>query len=542
MAEAAINGLNSGLDTAAIIDGLVALNRRPIDITIAKRDLEIEKLASFEDLKSRLLTFKSQVGELNTESEFLSIAGSFSNNSATSTNTVVNVTTTSQASSGTFSFAVNQLAQEGKLTTARGFSSLNDSIAQGTFQITVGSETQLIEINETNNTIDGLRLAINNSGISANATFLNDGNSEAPLRLVISGTKTGADNGVSAQLFHSVIGGGQVDALPFTETQTAQDAIIIVDGVQATKSTNTVTDVIDGTTLNLQSAGSGIITLQTDSQAIKDKVGALVEGYNDLMAFLNSELFFDPDTNFTGTLFGNFTTQNLQSTLRNVISSAVDGVTGSFQYLSQVGISTQEDGLLLLDEGEFKDALNQDIGNVSKLFSSQGITTNSNVTFIGATDDTVAGTYDLRVLNGVPQLSLTGANNYVNATGSGNFFAGAAGTDAEGLNFRIATLTDGDYGTITFAAGVAETLNRELANLTDSSRNGPLVAEIDTVTNTVEDFDETITDQEERIELFEENLKARFSNLEVVIGRLNSQRDAFNGALAGIQSAFEPRR
>ena len=135
MAEAAINGLNSGLDTAAIIDGLVALNRRPIDITIAKRDIEIEKLASFEDLKSRLLTFKSQVGELNTKSEFLSIAGSFSNNSASSTNTVVNVTTTSSASSGTFSFQVNQLAQEGKITSG-GFASIADPIAQGTFQIT----------------------------------------------------------------------------------------------------------------------------------------------------------------------------------------------------------------------------------------------------------------------------------------------------------------------------------------------------------------------------------------------------------------------
>ena len=68
-----------------------------------------------------------------------------------------------------------------------------------------------------------------------------------------------------------------------------------------------------------------------------------------------------------------------------------------------------------------------------------------------------------------------------------------------------------------------------------------MVAEIDIVTNTIEDFDETISDQEERIELFEENLKARYSNLEVVVGRLNSQRDTFTGALAGIKSAFEPR-
>ena len=540
MAEAAINGINSGLDAASIIEKLVSLNRRPVDVTVAKRDIEIEKLASFEDLKSRLLTLKSQVTTLNSESKFLSVAAAFANNSSSATNTVIDITTTSRATSGTFSFAVNQLAQEGKII-SDGFSSLSQEIAQGTFQLQVGNDIKLISIGKSNNTVDGLRLAINNSGANVQATFLNDGDANNPIRLVLSGTKSGEGNDLSAQLFHSVIGGGQVNALNFSTTQTAQDAIVTIDGIQVSKSSNTVTDIISGATINLLSAGSGIVTLQSDSEDITAKVSTFIEGYNDLAAFLNSELFFDPDTNFTGNLFGNFTTQNLQTTLRNVISTTVGGVSGDFQYLSQIGITTQDDGLIFLDEGEFADAINTNIGNVSQLFASQGTTTNTQITFVGATGETVAGTYDIRVLNGVPQLSKTGENNYTDATGSGFFYAGAEGTDGEGLNFRISSLNDGDYGTITFSTGVAESLNRALANLTDTSRNGPLVAEIDTSTNTIEDYDETITEQEGRIVLFEENLKSRFTNLEVIIGWLNSQRDAFNGALAGVKSAFERR-
>jgi flagellar hook-associated protein 2 len=106
------------------------------------------------------------------------------------------------------------------------------------------------------------------------------------------------------------------------------------------------------------------------------------------------------------------------------------------------------------------------------------------------------------------------------------------------LNFRISSLTDGDYGTITLTLGVAELTNRILANLTDSSLDGPLEAEIDTATETIEDFDDTIIDLEERLVLFEEDLRERFTNLEVLLGRLNSQRDAFDQSIDGIRALF----
>ncbi len=541
MAETSIFGINSNLDTQDIINKLVLLEARPLEIVDAKRAIESAKLTAFQDLKSRLQTFKSAVTNINTTSRLLSSEGNFSNNNALDVNQVVDITTTNQTSSGTFSFSVSQLATESKIISA-GFATTTTEIKKGQFSIEIGGTTQYIKIDDSNDTLDGLRLAINNSGANVKASFLNDGATTDPVRLLVSGTKTGSDNAVTVRHFNSLIGAGDVDATTFTQTQTGQNASLVVDGVSISKSSNTVTDVLDGAALTLKSAGSGVITLATDFDDIQNKITDFVDAYNDLVLHLKDELSLDIDKDETGVLFGNFTVQNLQQTLRDSVTSQVQGVTGDYQYLAQIGIKTQSDGTLLVDTGDLADALTTDVTNVSQLFASTGATTSTSVTFVGFTNDTVAGTYDLQVSNGTPQLSNENANTFVNATGSGNFFAGASGTDAEGLNFRISTVTNGTFGTITISLGIAETLNRVLINLTDTSLDGPLSAEIDTATDSIRDFDETILEMEERLLLFEENLKQRFTNLEIVLGRLNSQKDAFDNALPGIQSLFSGKR
>ena len=537
MAQTAIFGINSNLDTGGIIDNLIKLQRSPITIVEAKRALEDAKLLSFQDLRDRLQTFKGIVNTLNTESRFLSTKGDFSNNNASDTNDVVSLSTNSQAASGTFSLTVNNLARETKLVSG-GFDSVTSSITKGTMNIGVGENSISITIDDSNNTLDGLRLAINNSGLDVKASFINDGSSSNPVRLAVSGTKSGEDNDVTIGVSNFLIGAGTSNLVDFTETQSAQNSNFVLDGVAITKSGNVVSDVIEGAVVTLESAGSGTVTLSSDGDAIKDKVQAYIDGYNELTLHLTSELALESETGETGVLFANFTVQNLQQKLRETISGEVSGVTGDFNYLSQIGIRTLSDGTLSLDDGEFNDAMAEDVGNVSQLFSSSSIATSSAVTFVGFTNDTQPGGYDIRVENGVPQLAASGSTTFTDAVGSGNFFAGAEGTDAEGLNFRIASLSDGDYGTLTLSIGVAQITNRILANLTDASLQGPLEAEIDSATETIKDFDETIIQMEERVVLFEENLRERFTNLEVILGRLNSQRDAFDQSISGIKALF----
>ena len=542
MAQNAVFGINSNLDTQDIINKMVSLEARSMDLVEAKKQIEQQKLASFQTLKNRLQTFKSVVTTLNTESRFIVNKSVFSNNSSSDNNKVVDITTTSSATSGTYSLVVDNLATETKII-SNGFANTTSELENGRVKVTSGSASATVTINSTNNSLDGLRLAINNLGLDVKASFLNDGDDTVPVRLLISGNLTGATGAVTMSYDQEVLGFLEkpLEEISFTTTQEAKNASFSIDGVSISKSSNTVSDVISGAALKLQSAGSGTISLSTDTDAITTKVSDFVDEYNELSLFLSEQLALDSETEETGVLFGNFAVQNLQQIFRSSISSKVTGITGDYTYLSQIGISTKSDGTLILDTDELSNALIDDIQNVSQLFSSKGTVTHSSVTFVGFTSDTKSGYYDLQVSSGVPQLSNSGASTFVNASGSGNFWAGSSG-DSTGLNFRISGLTNGSYGQIWLSIGVAEILNRQLQNLVDTSLNGPLVTELDTITETVDDYNITLLAQAERLLEYEESLKAKFSNLEIVLGRLNAQRDTFKNSLAGIQDIFSRRK
>ena len=538
MAQNAVFGINSNLGTQDIINKMVSLEARSMDLVEAKKQIEQQKLASFKELKNRLQTFKSVVTTLNTESRFIVNKSVFSNNSSSDNNKVVDITTTSSATSGTYSLVVDNLATEPKII-SNGFANTTSELENGRVKVTSGSASSTVTINSTNNSLDGLRLAINNLGLDVKASFLNDGDDTVPVRLLISGNLTGATGAVTMRYSKDSI--YPVDEISFTTTQEAKNASFSIDGVSISKSSNTVSDVISGAALKLQSAGSGTISLSTDTNAITTKVSDFVDEYNEISLFLSEQLALDSETEETGVLFGNFAVQNLQQILRSSISNAVTGITGDYTYLSQIGITTKSDGSLILDTDELSDALVDDIQNVSQLFSSKGTVTHSSVAFVGFTSDTEPGYYDLQVSSIVPQLSNSGASTFVNASGSGNFWAGSSG-DSTGLNFRISGLTNGSYGQIWLSIGVAEILNRQLENMVDTSLNGPLVTELDTITETVDDYNITLLGKAERLLEYEESLKAKFSNLEIVLGRLNAQRDTFKSSLAGIQNIFSQKK
>lgn len=536
MAQTSVFGVNSGFDTAKVVQQLVDLQARPIEINLAKRDNEVEKLTTFQDLKARLQTFRTTLNTINTTNRFISNQGDFTP-TGTTISDIVDITPTSTATSGSFTLEVTSLAQEAKIASA-GFQSITSAIPTGIFELKVGDQTTFINIDATNNSLDGLRLAINNSGAEVTATFLDDGSSDTPLRLVISGNNTGAANTVDARIFSVGLGSGETDVMTFTDTQTPKDAILKLDGIDISKASNTVSDIVPGTILQLNGTGTGIINLTTDLGDITSKVTDFVNSYNDLIEYIQGQLTFDPDTLETGDLFGNFAVQNLQNTLRGVATGQVTGVTGQFQFLSQIGITTQSDGKLVLDTNKLSDSLTSDTVNVSQLFATRATTTNSNVSFVGLTNDTQAGIYELRVLNGVPQLSKQGENNFVDAVGSGTFYRGAAGTDAEGLNFRIASLADGDYGQINVSIGIAEELNRDITFLTDGTQQGPITTEIDTITKTIDELDETLFSLDDRLEEFERSIRERFVNLEIILGRLNTQKESFASSIAGLGNLF----
>lgn len=527
-------GISTGFDSAELIDKLLSLKRRPIELKIDQKNLESLRVSQLESLRGLLESFQTSTQTLNTRDNFFVNKGTF--NQTAGTGDVVSLETTSTASPGSYSLDVTQLAQQGKVVSDTGYADLTSNVTQGTLDITVGGVTTMITIDASNDTLEGLQQAINNAGIPVEATILNDGAAVDPLRLVISGTDTGAANAVSATLLS--LGPAET----FSTTQTAQDALLTLDGVAITKTSNTIDDIISGVTLTLESVGTGSINISTDTAEITTQIESFVDEFNSIIEFINANTTFDSESFETGLLFGNSAVQSIESRLRGIIGGQVDGATGSFEFLSQIGITTDAEGLLTIDNTVLSDALASDPEGVSQLFISNGTASDSNVSYVGFSDATVAGSYDVQVSAlGVPQLSPAGAGTFVDAVPSGSFYTGAVGTDAEGLIFSISTLTPGSYGSIDLTLGVAEQLNRELEVLVDSTISGPLTTELNTLTSTIDDLDESIEDLEFRLGSFEDNLRRKFVNLEIILGQLDTQRTAMQSALAGLNSIYANR-
>ncbi len=519
-----VTGLSTGLDTSSIVSKMIELKRRPIDVISAKKDFFDLKLSEFQELNTKLLSFQGVVQNLSTSDKFTTKNGSFSNNNSTDNNNVVSLTASSTAASSSYTLVVDSLAKADK-EVSDGFAATTSEVATGTFKVTVGSTTTSITIDSSSNTLEGLKTAINSSGADVTASILNDGSSTNPYRLVITSKSTGTDNAVSTSGLNIL----------FSETQTATNASFTLDGISITKSSNTITDVIDGVTVDLDSVGSGTITIESDVANVKSNIQTFVSEYNKLVAFINEQMFIDTATGETGILFGNPTVIDLQSTMRDIVADEVSGLTGTFTTLAQVGITTNSVlGNLEIDDADLTDAITEDIDAVSNLFVASGSSDTTGLSFVGFTEDTEGGTYDIRVSDGTVQIADSGSSDFVDATGSDNYYTGPSGENSEGLRFRIDSLSDGDKGSITFSLGVAANFDRILDNLTDQSKEGPLRSELDTLTDNIEEIEDSIEDQENRLILEEDSLTREFAALEALVSKLQTQGDFLSQISSGL--------
>lgn len=543
MAFTSIFGIQSGFDSASLVQKLIALQARPMDLKLAQLQAKETQLEAFQSLRTELQTFQSVLNGIGTVDRFNVNSATFTKTAGTGN--VLNVATTSSASVGTHNITVNTLAQQGTVLSDTDYDSPTDVIpmfngasVSGHFvEVVVGGAITEVTISATP-TIQDVVDAINASAADVTASIIDDGSATDPLRIQIQGNQPGAANAVTSRIFHRHSDGTEHGEEDFSTTQAASDASVTVNGVTFARSSNSISDIVTGVTLNLESLGSGTLTISTDNTAITGNIQDFVDAFNKLTSFIDEQTEFNPETFATGTLFGNSSVQNLETTLRRIATGQVTGTGGTYEFLSQIGITTQDDGKLALDEVKLDAALATDLNSVVSLFTSSGSATDANVTFVGFTDNTVAGTYDVRVVGGVPQLSPAGAGTFVDAVNNGTFFTGAVGTDAEGLSFSMASLADGSYGTITLSVGVIPRLNQEISVLLDSSQQGRLTSELDSISESIDDLNDTLLRMDERLELFEKNIRQQFVNLEIILGRLDAQRNAFQQALQNLGSAF----
>ncbi|AGH82011.1 flagellar hook-associated 2 domain-containing protein [Psychromonas sp. CNPT3] len=430
MSSVTSTGLGSGLDINAIVGAIVGAEKDPALSKITKEDAKATAIISaYGLLNGDLDDFKSSYKDLAYSSTFSAASASSSDTSILDTKLGVG------AQTGTWQFEIKQKAQAQTLVSGANssFSSVKDPIGEGVISLRFGAYNEdgsdfsvnadrpieKITIDGKNNSLEGLRNTINNGDYSVNASIINDGNN---YRLVLTSKTTGKENALEI-----TVADANGDALPssnalnnFTYTATqknleqtslAQDAIIVMNGIQITRDSNEITSVIEGVTLNIngETAPGKKVTLKidADNSKVKEQIEAFVENYNATFAKMNELTSYKgakADNN--GVLNGDSTIRNIKSMMRGVLNTQVKHIQGSIHSFADLGILTKRDGTLELNSSKFEDALKNDMQGIADFFTATGVASDTLVSFDKNSSLTKPGTYDVEILKLATQATL----------------------------------------------------------------------------------------------------------------------------------------
>jgi flagellar hook-associated protein 2 len=383
-------GVGSGLDVKGMVSQLMTVEQRPMTLLATKE-------ASYQFKLSSLGSVQGSLSALQTVAQSLQTAGSAAYSTSVSDSTVLSATADSTAASGNYALQVSKLAQVQKLVSpAPGLAATSSTVGLGsatTLTITLGTTSGTpvngqyasagfvadpartpvtLSIGATNNTLAGIRDAINAANAGVTASIINDGSS-APYRLALTSNNSGAASSMQLTVsgeaaVKSLVGFDPTEASQsLSETQTARNALLTVDGVSVSSASNSVAGAIQGVTLNLTKETTSAVTVavQRSSSQLSAALSSLVSAYNSAnkaMAGASAK---------GAVLQGNSTVLGIQRQVRALLGG-VQSVSGSYTTLSQLGISFQKDGSLALDASKLNLALSADVVSASALALALG--------------------------------------------------------------------------------------------------------------------------------------------------------------------------
>jgi flagellar hook-associated protein 2 len=372
MASIQASGIN--LDVRGLVSQLVAAERLKDDTRISRQETALTvQLSGVSTLKGALSTFQGSLTTLKTQSTFTVRTASVSDE------TYLKATAGTSAAPGSYDVEVVALAQSHQLASQAFAGGVQEVIGTGTLTLTVNGTSHNIVIDDENNTLAGIRSAINSlsAQTGVQATVINGATGA---KLVLTSTKTGAEN---AMTIAASGGDGGLDVLTYdpqgtmnlTEIRAAQDAHIIIAGTDIYSKTNSVTDAIEGLTLDLKAAmttpGTTVkVNVTADNAAVQRNVEAFVTAFNKLQETFVSLRSTDPAKKTTGPLFGDSLLRQVEDQIRALIGNPVTGIPGDYTSLASLGITRGLDGKLSLDSTKFNTALNSGPDVVYNVFGS----------------------------------------------------------------------------------------------------------------------------------------------------------------------------
>lgn len=380
MAAIQFSGLASGIDSGALIDSVIKAR----DIRNEIRRQEIDQVTSENDA---LETFNEKLLALNTLiDQFRSTnSGGVKKKASSSESSIVSAIAGSNASNSSATINVTSLANTASASFDQTYSSASAKVStsgSGVLQIKVGDPgdpTATINVNITANstTAEGLVNAINDaSGADGNivASLVNVGTTDSPsYKIMLNTLKQGEDEGSL-----TITAAPAITELQNKTLSQATNAVFSVSGISGTieRSSNSVSDVISGVTLNLAAQGSATISVGNDATSTSEAMKEIVTAYNDIVAFIaeNNSITRVENGDNAKNVYGSLAETRLDDeflgTFRSNLVEANSANGTTVTAFSEMGLSTNRDGTLSFDEEKFKEAIGSDATGVGEVLQS----------------------------------------------------------------------------------------------------------------------------------------------------------------------------
>lgn len=500
-------GAGSGIDTKSLVKQLTAIERSaPQERITSTREKTETQISDYGILSSALATLQDAAKTL-TEPE-----GLFSKSAAfTESNALVPTELSTDVQPGVYSFTVEDVAQSQNLA-FEAFSSVDDAVGEGTLTFNFGTWTRdgsdnptaftldnaqepvTITIDSTNNTLEGLRDAINDADFGVQASIINDGSGYRLSIVAASGVGNeleitveeagGAPSNTDGNDLSRFAFNTGVTSFENVETQQGKDAILTLNGLTISRSSNTIDDIVEGLSLDVLKAAPGekvTITVTEDKAFAEQTVRDFVEAYNIFLEALEPIMGtteVENDDGTTSTVVGSLARDSLAkstlSSIRNLISSTVTGLADSnFTSLTNVGIRTELDGTLSINEKEFTKAFDERFEDIQKLFAPRTTSSDPNVYVNSTNDATSPGQYDIVVTTPPSRGVYTGGTlaniTFPNFDSTGKDYSFTA--QVNGVTTDTITIPQGTYASQADLASAIQTAINADTNLSEEGNS-----------------------------------------------------------------------
>lgn len=353
------NGLVSGLDTASMIDQLVAAEKSSATV-LRQRVTDVNRRGTIlDDLTTRLLGVRDKARAIDQATDLRTAKASLSDTDHAS------VAVSGSAAAATHSLRVDALARA-QVTTSRTFATAGAGAAgTGSIDITTSAGTTSVSWTATD-TLQDIADRINTADAASTASVVFDGTN---YRLVATARQTGVANAPT----YTDGGDGLGWSTPANVTIPASDARFTLDGIAMSRSTNLVADAASGVTLTLKRAHGAAeaettIDVSSDGDAVKTKVKELVDAFNATANLVTSQLSYSGVAKGADTLFGDSALRQLQLAMNKAATDSHGGKT-----LAGLGITFDRTGRLSIDDSKLTAALTADPRAAERLFVDGGL-------------------------------------------------------------------------------------------------------------------------------------------------------------------------